>query len=426
MRKAIIIAGGESKRLYPIRDKYLVPFFDESIFERQFSSFVSDDIDEYIVICGDENQKQLTDIVERLRDRFQIVIHRQTAPAKGMWNAIETGLTYVGDDDQVVVVSFGDVVGRYDYQQFHVQCADMPLIAAKQMDTYFPGGYVTVADDHVTGIIEKPEPGIEPSNMITIVLHYFPIARELKFVIGKNTEKEGGYEDSISKILAKTPGALYEISEWCPVKYPWNILEVWDMWKQHIEPYIDPSAEIHPSAIIEGDVHISAGVKVFENAVIKGPAYIGENAIVATNALVRDSHIGAKSVVGYITEIARSFIADHVWTHSNYVGDSVVDSNVSFGAGTVTGNLRLDEKEITALVHGKKVKTGRTKYGSTFGSGVRVGVQTSFMPGTYVGRDAFVGAGIVIARPIEEGKFVYGTCTLEEKENQQTVTKRDV
>ena len=78
---------------------------------------------------------------------------------------------------------------------------------------------------------------------------------------------------------------------------------------------------------------------------IKGPAHIGENSIIANNSLVRGSMVGRDCVVGFTTEVTRSYLNKEVWMHSNYIGDSIIDSNVSFGAGSVTGNLRFDEAE---------------------------------------------------------------------------------
>ena len=94
--------------------------------------------------------------------------------------------------------------------------------------------------------------------------------------------------------------------------------------------------------------------------------------------------------------MARSFWGDKVWTHSNYVGDSVIGNNVSFGAGSITGNLRLDEGEITVNLNGEKQRTGVNKLGLICGNNVRVGINTSLMPGLKVGAGSFIGAGIVV------------------------------
>ena len=173
---------------------------------------------------------------------------------------------------------------------------------------------------------------------------------------------------------------------------------------------------------------LEEGVKILENAVVIGPVYIGKNTVVATGALVRGSHIGANSVIGFGSEVARSYVGNEVWTHSNYIGDSIIGHDVSFGAGCVTGNLRLDENNIQALVQGGKIDTGLNKFGLVTGNHVRCGINTSFMPGVKVGSNCFIGAGIVISEDIEDNKYVYGKSELTVKENKVIVgsTKRGI
>ena len=168
---------------------------------------------------------------------------------------------------------------------------------------------------------------------------------------------------------------------------------------------------------------IEEGVKIMDNAVIVGPAYIGKNSVVATNALVRDSHIGENCVIGFGTEIARSHLGNNVWTHTNYIGDSVIGNNVSFGAGTVTGNLRLDEGNIQVNISGEKIDSGMNKFGLVTGDNVRVGINTSFMPGVKIGKNCMIGGGIIVANDVEDNKFVYGKMELVVKDNKIDVGK---
>jgi bifunctional UDP-N-acetylglucosamine pyrophosphorylase/glucosamine-1-phosphate N-acetyltransferase len=132
--------------------------------------------------------------------------------------------------------------------------------------------------------------------------------------------------------------------------------------------------------------------------------------------------------------VARSYLGDGVWTHTNYIGDSVIGNDVSFGAGTVTGNLRLDEKEISVTISKKwngktteeKIPTGLTKLGLITGDHTRVGVNTSFMPGVKVGSNSFVGAGITVAQDVPAGSFVTGDWKLKVRPNREKITPRIV
>jgi bifunctional UDP-N-acetylglucosamine pyrophosphorylase/glucosamine-1-phosphate N-acetyltransferase len=87
----------------------------------------------------------------------------------------------------------------------------------------------------------------------------------------------------------------------------------------------------------------------------------------------------------------------------------VLEGNVSMGSGSVLANLRLDEGEITSTIATEKVTTGKTKLGAMIGEHVRIGVNTSTMPGVKIGSGSMIGAGLTIAQDIPNQSFVQGT-----------------
>jgi len=131
-------------------------------------------------------------------------------------------------------------------------------------------------------------------------------------------------------------------------------------------------------------------------------------------------------VIGFNSEIARSYIQNDVWTHTNYVGDSVIGNNVSFGAGSVTGNLRLDEEVISMNVQGEKIDTKLIKLGTVTGNNIRIGVGTCLMPGITIGSDCMIGSNLTIDQDIPNNSFVKGENTLAIKENTKTISVRNL
>ncbi|MFA5829013.1 MAG: sugar phosphate nucleotidyltransferase [Candidatus Gracilibacteria bacterium] len=304
------------------------------------------------------------------------------------------------------------------------------FLIGKKVESYFPGGYLkTAKDGSIQGIVEKPGAGNEPSDMINLVIHYHKNSEALlKALHSVNSTKDDRYEvamDHLIKAGHKMKSVPYN-GFWQSIKYPWHVLSLMEYFLRTIEgngerkargknkPFIleGKNVEIAKTAIIKGPVFLDDGVKVFENAVISGPAYIGKNSIVATNALVRGSMTGENCIIGFSTEVARSYLGDMVWTHSNYIGDSVIGNNVSFGAGTVTGNLRLDEGNIKVNITDVRIDSGRNKFGLITGNNVRCGINTSFMPGVKIGNNSMIGAGIIVAEDIPDNKLVYGKTEL--------------
>jgi bifunctional UDP-N-acetylglucosamine pyrophosphorylase/glucosamine-1-phosphate N-acetyltransferase len=147
-------------------------------------------------------------------------------------------------------------------------------------------------------------------------------------------------------------------------------------------------------------------VRVFPGSHIVGPALVGPGCVIGHNALVRGSMLGARSVVGFGSEVARSFLAGGVELHHNYVGDSVLDRGTSMGFGATTANFRIDGRTVPSVVGGERLDTGREKLGLMLGAGTKLGVNTSTMPGVKIGAGALIGPGIRITRDVPDGERV--------------------
>jgi carbonic anhydrase/acetyltransferase-like protein (isoleucine patch superfamily) len=89
-----------------------------------------------------------------------------------------------------------------------------------------------------------------------------------------------------------------------------------------------------------------------------------------------------------------------------------------WGSGTKTGNLRLDEKEIVSEIKGEKVCSQKSKLGAFIGKNVRVGINTSIMPGVKIGGGSFIGAHFLCDSDIPEKKFTYQKTPVVSKKNQ--------
>lgn len=425
--KVVVLAAGRSFRLKPIPDKNLLKFLGKPLIQYQLDMLNAAGFDDFVLIAGAHNLGQLSDLARSLD--YHVNVLEQKDLDEGMAGAVMTAKEAITEDDGgMLIVSANDIVEMSAYQLIKEAAEDFAFEAAmigKKVEEYFPGGYLEVDQEQkILKVVEKPGEGNEPSDMINLVIHYFKHPQKLfEHVENANSDRDDKYEVALTKMMyegAAIKAVPYDGS-WQAVKFPWHIQKLFHYFMENAEASISDKAEIAESAQIKGKVIIEDGVRIFDNAVVQGPAYIGKNCIIANNALVRDVNMGEGCVAGYSTEIARSFLGDDVWTHSNYIGDSVIGTNVSFGAGTVTGNLRLDERNIMVDIKGEKVDSGSPKFGLITGNGVRAGVNTSFMPGVKIGSGSFVGAGIVVAQDIEEGKYVYGKTELTIKDNKAVI-----
>jgi NDP-sugar pyrophosphorylase family protein len=214
--------------------------------------------------------------------------------------------------------------------------------------------------------VEKPRRGEEPSNFINIVLHLFNHPQKLfDYLTKAETDADDSYERILDRIIqdGNRIRAVEYKGTWQTIKYPWHILEAMDLFLKPVKRQISPSAQISDKAVIDGNVVIEDNVSVLEGAIIRGPTYIGRNSIIGNNVLIRQANLGDNCVIGFSTEIKHSWIGNRCWFHSNYIGDSVIEDDCSFGAGTVTANLRLDNTRIKVTVGDEEIETGHDKQG---------------------------------------------------------------
>ncbi len=427
--KVIVLAAGRSKRMQPVKDKNFLNFLGKSLIRHQVESIYKAGLKEIIVVGGSHNLDLLR--AEVVKVDKNIVVVEQMDLDMGMCGAVLAAKELVAGGP-VLVFSSNDFVDQKAFELIKKASKDEQFesyLLAKKVQEYFPGGYLEVTvDEQIKGIVEKPLPGKEPSDLVNLVVHYHRNSGNLIGYLEKaHSEKDDLYEVALAQMIkdgVKMKAISYE-GFWCPVKFPWHVHEVFKRFVDIGVKKIAKSAVIAESAVLHGDIIIGENVKVFDNAVINGPAYIGDNSVIATNTLVRESHIGANCVIGFSTEVARSFLGNNVWTHSNYIGDSVIGNNVSFGGGTVIGNLRLDEANIMVEVNGDKIDSKTNKLGIITGDNVRVGINTSFMPGVKIGANCLIGAGIIVAEDIAENSFVRGVSELKISKNKINIESID-
>lgn len=403
--KTILLLAGQSKRFWPLQEKTLFPICGTTLLAYQVAQLKKAGCTDILLVGGAHNLKT----AQAMFPKLQCV--EQKDLALGMQGALLSALPHC-KDDAMFLVSGNDIIDHKGYaaviKEGKKKNVDGALLASR-VSRYFPGGYLTVDKGRINGIVEKPGEGKEPSDLVNIVAHFHDDASVLLQELKKTkSSNDDGYEMALHQLFTKQNyrAVPYE-GAWQAVKYPWHLLSILPILLSGIRTSrIHRSAKIHKTAVIDGNVIIEEGVKVLPHATIVGPCVIGAHTIIGTGALVRGSSIGERCVIGYNTEVKASVLADHVWTHSTYLGDSVIGENVSFGAGCTTGNFRLDEGEILSAHNGKALPTGMTKLGAIIGNNCRLGIQIGINPGVKIGKDSFISGGTYVTEDIPAESFV--------------------
>ncbi len=165
--------------------------------------------------------------------------------------------------------------------------------------------------------------------------------------------------------------------------YPWEILG-------KIKEFI---LTLGPQLPREEYEEIAPHVWVARDAKVAPTAYFGEAVIIGHGTEVRhcafvrgSALVGAGAVVGNSTELKNVILFDQVQVpHYNYVGDSILGFHAHMGAGSITSNIKADQKNIVIHGDGEEVATGLRKMGAMLGDWADVGCNSVLNPGSVIG-----------------------------------------
>jgi UDP-N-acetylglucosamine diphosphorylase / glucose-1-phosphate thymidylyltransferase / UDP-N-acetylgalactosamine diphosphorylase / glucosamine-1-phosphate N-acetyltransferase / galactosamine-1-phosphate N-acetyltransferase len=139
---------------------------------------------------------------------------------------------------------------------------------------------------------------------------------------------------------------------------------------------------IHKSAVIE------------TNVTLKAPVIIGPGCFIASHCYLRGGvYLMGHNSIGPGCEIKASFIFPHSnLAHFNFIGDSILGSDVNFEAGSIIANHfnERKEKKISVLIQGKRVETHTEKFGALIGDGSKIGANAVLSPGTILNPNSVV------------------------------------
>ena len=134
---------------------------------------------------------------------------------------------------------------------------------------------------------------------------------------------------------------------------------------------------------------------MYKRQVVEGSAWVGDGCRLGPNCHLRGYvSMGNGCVAGQGVELKNCIIGDGTFIpHLSYAGDSIIGSDVNFGAGTVCSNFRHDGGEHRMMAAGRLEITGRNKLGAVIGDHVRLGSNTVVLPGRVVPPGAWTMPG---------------------------------
>jgi len=185
------------------------------------------------------------------------------------------------------------------------------------------------------------------------------------------------------------------------IRYAWDLLNLNECVIGAFS-HENVQGEISPQAVIEGIVKVGKGTRILPGVYIEGNAIIGENCKIGPNCYIRgNTAIGDNCHIGNAVEVKNSIIGNHTNAgHLSYIGDTIIGDHTNLGAGTITSNYRADKQNHTSYIDGKKINTGRRKFGSIIGHHVFTGINTSIYPGRKLSNNTMTLPGTMVTKDL--------------------------
>jgi UDP-N-acetylglucosamine diphosphorylase/glucosamine-1-phosphate N-acetyltransferase len=400
--KCVILAAGEGKRMHPLtytRPKVMLPIAGKPILEWNLRNARTAGIKDFVFVVSYKSEMVRDYFGDGKQWNIKITYVNQ---GKAMGTAHAIGIVESFVDDSIVLC--GDTIfGVNDIRHIAKKGTKIGLAKVENALQY---GIVDLKGKQVVKIYEKTERPF--TNIINAGIYHF---NKHIFDCIRKTEKSprGEFEitDSINMLVSKEPMEGIFLTEWRDVVYPWHLLDANEELLKKIKTKIQGMVE--KNVTIKGPVSVGKGTIVRSGTYIEGPVVIGNNSKIGPNCYIRSyTTIGNSCHIGNASEVKNSIVMDHSnIPHLNYVGDSIIGQNCNLGAGTTVANLRLDKKNVTVTLNGKKIDTKRKKLGAIIGDNVQTGINATINIGSMIGNDVFIGpAGFIKGEVVSQAKIL--------------------
>jgi len=405
--QAVLLAAGASSRMWPVVEgvhKSLFVLMGKPLIQWTIESLNRAGIQDVVVVQGPKQSVETT-LSDAGLSGVRYVI--QPEP-NGMGDALVQAEPLLGEQFLLLHpyrFDADDLIPSLLEKHTATGCA--AVLSYQRTDQPQHYGVLTIEGDRAVGLVEKPE---NPPSELR-VMGVYCLSKKILDDYRAVAEHQYAFEDALLRCIRRDDVRAVEIFEQiAPLKHPWDVLGLAEALFQRevTDTYIDPSAQIHDTAVVEGPVHIGPNVRVFEHAVVK-ESYLGEGCIVGTGSLVRERTVLERNVlIGAHAEVTRSVFGTGATTHSGFFGGSVFGPRAKAGAGTVTANVRVDRKQVYSTIKGERTATGLHSLGAVVGAHTNIGIGAMLMPGVLIGSNALIGPGALAHGVIESGAKHFG------------------
>ena len=430
---AIILAAGQGTRMRSDLPKVLQPLAGRPLLSHVIECAAELDADDVCVVYGHGG--------EAVRGQFPDSGLRWAlqAPQLGTGHAVQQAMPGTPDGNRVLVL-FGDVP-LLTPATCHRLIDETPEgdVAVLSVDMQDPTGYGRIIrdDGNVSRIVEQKdatpdEQAVREINTGVLLCPGDRLRHWLEDLKNDNAQAEYYLTDVIGMavddgvvvhgVKADSEMEVMGINDKKQLAEAERALQarlVDELMKEGVG-FADPAR-----VDIRGTLKCGKDVFIDVNAVFEGDVVLGDGVTIESNNLVRDSQLGAGTVlhsnchvegattggdceigpfsrlrpgaqlasnvkVGNFVEIKKSTIADgSKVNHLTYIGDAEIGTLVNVGAGTITCNY-----------------DGANKHKTTIGDGAFIGSGVELVAPVSIGAGSTVGAGATVTKDVGDDELV--------------------
>jgi bifunctional UDP-N-acetylglucosamine pyrophosphorylase/glucosamine-1-phosphate N-acetyltransferase len=428
----IILAAGQGTRMRSDLPKVLQPLAGKPLLSHVIATAKSLGADDICVVYGHGGDAVPTDFAgDSLRWELQ-------AEQLGTGHAVQQAMPETPDENRALIL-FGDVpLLRAATLKKLLEATAVGDLSVLTVDLDDPDGYGRIVrdGDKVIGIVEQRDAGIGELAIaeINTGVMVCPTAKLKGWLddLG-NDNAQGEYYLTDVIAMAVRDGVRVRgvrADNWTEVmgiNDKKQLAEAERALQARLvdELFAQGVGFADPARVdIRGTLNCGKDVFIDVNAVFEGDVSLGDGTKIESNNLIRDSKLGAGTVVhsnchiegattgdnceigpfarmrpgaelannvkiGNFVEIKKSTVADgSKINHLTYIGDTEVGTGVNVGAGTITCNY-----------------DGANKHKTTIGDDVFIGSGVNLIAPIEIGKGATIGAGSTITKPAPENEL---------------------
>ena len=431
MDKAVILAGGQGKRMKAEMPKPLFKVLGEPMLEWVITACESADVSDICVVKGYKGEM----IDEYLAGRYTTV---NQAERLGTGHAVQQAIPFLEKDksgNTLVLCGDAPFIDEDTIRQslmLHKQNDNAVTVITAELDDPTGYGRIVRSENGIKGIVEHKD-ATQAQRSIREVnsgAYWFKTA-DLINLLGKltndNVQNEYYLTDTVGIALAEGKKAGAYRSPNANIIKGANdrrdLLELNNYARMEvINKHLINGVEFvcTDGVIIERSVEIGLGTSIQPNTILRGNTKIGEGCVIGPNSVAEDcvignnvifntaqayqseiedganvgpfvhirpdSKIGSEARVGDFVELKNSTIGSKTAiAHLAYIGDSDIGRKVNIGAGTVTVNF-----------------DGVAKSRCVIGDYSFVGSNTSLIAPLRLGKGVYTAAGTTVTRDVPD------------------------